>query len=625
MQNNAVKPAEPDMPILNQPELNKFEELIELPDTKPIIITDTSGIILYANESFAVTFNMKEGSFIGDANAEPNLGVLAENLEKSNYRNFHFDLLLQATSEKEPESFSVDSDRLFINEKEYLLFTFDSYSADKIIEGRINNLHNALEYGNVAVLITDNSGKINYSSKSFEEILNTSIEKLFGEKITEILLPYLSNKDLIELRDSIDLQKEWVKLISDMGKDGNLWFREIKLNPVLRNDTDAVSFILVAHDITNYVLKNRVIQNSERRQKSIINNISDPLIIINKKREKLFLETVNENFTVSFNISKQENEEIELEKAVSNELFKTLKDVIVRSENEKRQNIKFHFSDKICNKEYTGKLTSTEDPFDKSILYIINFLDITEQLRNEELLRAAYEKEIRLNKLKSAFLANMSHEIRTPLNAIIGYSELLQDDVQLKEYDSILENTMFLKDGVKRLLVLVENIIEASIIESGELEMELFQTDINSLIKDFYKNQKNKFGNRKVEFDCDFFSDVLKCSIDKDKFEKILTMIIQNAVKYNRENGIVLIQTLRENDKAVVKISDTGIGIEEDKLDTILEPFEQDEDEGYKRRYEGAGLGLTIAYKLTKAMNGNLTITSQVNEGTDVILEFPLI
>lgn len=218
----------------------------------------------------------------------------------------------------------------------------------------------------------------------------------------------------------------------------------------------------------------------------------------------------------------------------------------------------------------------------------------------------------------------MSHEIRTPLNAIIGYSELLEDDVQLKEYDSIAENTFFLKDGVKRLLKLVENIIEASIIESGELELEIEKTDINLIAKEIFENQKTKYENKKIVFDSDFLNTELYCKIDKEKLAKILLMIIENAVKYNRENGIVLVQTCRKDSGAFIKISDTGIGIEQDKLSAILEPFTQDEDEGYKRRYEGAGLGLTIAYKLTLAMNGKFNITSQPNEGTAVILEFPL-
>ncbi|KAB2839527.1 MAG: PAS domain S-box protein, partial [Melioribacteraceae bacterium] len=346
MQNNISKYDEHDISPNNENNLSRFGGLIELPDTKPLIITDTSGKILYANQSFQLIFELTCGCLIGQIKSEPNLEVVTQNLENSIYRNFHFDLLYQKNYEEEPSSYLVDVDRLLIDRKEFLLFAFDSYTAKKRNEGRINNLHNALEYGNVAVLITDDGGKINYSSKAFEDIFNTSIEKLYNNNITEILVPYLSTKDLIELRDSIELHKEWVKLISDVSKDGNLWFREIKLNPVYRNDSDTVSFILVAHDITNYVLKNRVIQNSERRQKSIINNISDPLIIINKKRDKLFLESVNENFCISFGFEKKENEETELKNLLNGELLKTLESVINKSEKSGNQNVKFHFSDK---------------------------------------------------------------------------------------------------------------------------------------------------------------------------------------------------------------------------------------------------------------------------------------
>lgn len=314
-----------------------------------------------------------------------------------------------------------------------------------------------------------------------------------------------------------------------------------------------------------------------------------------------------------------------MDEVVSGELYDNLYQAIRSCWESENFNIKFDFSDKENEKEYIGKLTYIENSFDNSSLYIINFSDITEQLKAQKNLQIAYEKEIKLNKLKSAFLANMSHEIRTPLNAIIGYSDILEDDVEYKDYDSLAENTANLKDGVKRLLVLVENIIEASVIESGDLELDAYEFDINLAAQEIYEYTISNNVDSKLSFSLDLSEEKIRCFLDKGKLEKILKMIVENAIKYNKKDGSVLINTFKNYNNAVIQISDTGIGIENEKLKTILEPFIQEEEEGYKRRFEGAGLGLTIAYKLTTAMNGKFLITSKVGQGTTVILEFPLI
>ena len=99
---------------------------------------------------------------------------------------------------------------------------------------------------------------------------------------------------------------------------------------------------------------------------------------------------------------------------------------------------------------------------------------------------------------------------------------------------------------------------------------------------------------------------------------------MDNAIKYNKSNGSVKIKISRYKNFCTVIFNDTGIGINKEKLTSILQPFIQEEEDGYLRKYEGAGLGLTIAHKLTTLMNGTLEVESKVDEGTKVTLRFPL-
>ena len=117
--------------------------------------------------------------------------------------------------------------------------------------------------------------------------------------------------------------------------------------------------------------------------------------------------------------------------------------------------------------------------------------------------------------------------------------------------------------------------------------------------------------------------DELKVEANEEKLERALKELIENAIKYNRENGRISIFTGEDKNYCMLQISDTGIGIEKEGLNKILKLFEQVEDQGYTRKYEGAGLGLSLANKLISFMNGKMSIVSQPEEGTTITICFP--
>ncbi|MDX1701165.1 MAG: HAMP domain-containing sensor histidine kinase, partial [Melioribacteraceae bacterium] len=256
-------------------------------------------------------------------------------------------------------------------------------------------------------------------------------------------------------------------------------------------------------------------------------------------------------------------------------------------------------------------------------LYIVNMTDITEQLEIERKLRDAYKKEISLNKLKSTFLANMSHEIRTPLNAIVGYSDLLEDDVKTMNYESSSRMTAYLKEGVNRLLKLVDNIVEVSLLESGNEEFELDRINLNKFINENSSTWIDEAKLKNVRIDFNLCNSNLEIEVNEEKLERAVKELVENAIKYNKEDGSIYISTSEDEDNNILQIADTGIGIEEDSLQKIFDLFEQVEQSGYTRKYEGAGLGLSLSNKLISFMNGKMSIASQINEGTTVTIIFP--
>ncbi|MGE5440551.1 MAG: ATP-binding protein, partial [Bacteroidota bacterium] len=434
---------------------------------------------------------------------------------------------------------------------------------------------------------------------------------------------FLEAPALEEVKSKIQLHEKCTKIISGIHEEGSLWYQEISITPVRKEESESVNFIVTANDITNYVLKNRIIKRSEERQKLIINNISDLLLIVRNEKESLFFENANDNFYETFSIKREKALERKIEEVFDEHFLMVLSQATTTLLRTKSDFHEFRYKNYVLDREYLGSITFTEDLYESQRIFIISLKDITEQLLNEERLRKAYQKETHINKLKSSFLANMSHEIRTPLNAIVGYSELIEDDVIAGNVESAAELFPYLKEGYNRLLKLVDNILEVSLIQSGETEFEIGRTRISEILRAVYQDLMNAAIEKTLAFDLDIEDENLSINADSRKLEKIISALADNAIKYTEARGRVSLSSRMEGSYAKIIISDTGIGIKKENLARMFEAFTQ-EDEGHKRQFEGAGLGLTIAYNLTKMMGGELTVDSILTEGTTITLSFPI-
>ena len=610
-----------DIGSIDQDIITKFESLEELPNTKPIVLLNKEGVILYVNNTLKNQYGFEEGESAFKLNSEPDLKILLERVIEKNLRNFGCEF--HVLNIDKYENYYLELERLYLDKKEFFLLQIEEISKRYKIAEKLNTFSQALDSVDVGVTIADNNGIIKFVSSSFEKFLNKRIDALYNCSLATTMEKYLSDIELEELNIAIGEKRKWVKVISDISQDGDVFYKEIRLN-VLNNTADrSTSLILTANDITEQVKQARLLKRSEQKQKSIINNISDPILIVRKEHNELIFENANNSFYKNIYITSEQTLENKLIETIKPQLFDLIETSVNNLLQDNRIHAKFHYYDVEKNKRFIGKVSYTDDHYDNTRLFIINLTDITEQLEIEKKLREAYNKEISLNKLKSSFLANMSHEIRTPLNAIVGYSELLEDDVKAQDYESSTEMTSHLKDGVKRLLNLVDNIVEVSLLESGNFEMEFEEVNVKEVITDNKSKWIKQGNNKNISFEFNIKNNNLFIIANQEKLEKALTEVVFNAVKYNIENGRIVISACKKENNIIIKICDTGIGIEEKELKKILELFNQVGEEGYKRRYEGAGLGLSIANKLINFMKGELNIQSQPTQGTTITITFP--
>ncbi len=243
--------------------------------------------------------------------------------------------------------------------------------------------------------------------------------------------------------------------------------------------------------------------------------------------------------------------------------------------------------------------------------------EIKERKKMDVELKKALKKTEDANYLKNAFLANMSHEIRTPLNGIIGFSSLLETELSLMENEELYEYANGIQQSGDRLMHLLNNVIDISKIEANDMDVDIKSCFVNEIVKNVSELYSFKVNDKGIKFNTKL-NEIPKALADEPKLTKILSDIIDNALKYTEKGFINVLTDFNEDDeKVMIIVKDTGIGIDESYLDHIFEAFRQ-ESLGYSRSYQGAGLGLPLAKRLVELMEGEIRVESTKGIGTTV-------
>lgn len=277
----------------------------------------------------------------------------------------------------------------------------------------------------------------------------------------------------------------------------------------------------------------------------------------------------------------------------------------------------------------TVQSSNTENQIDSNLANLAELISpqislMLSKAVNAQIVNDSLRKAEESDRLKTSFLSNMSHEVRTPLNSIIGFATLLlEEDLDPTETPSFAS---YILNSGNALLKIIDDIVDIAKIEAGELKINKVDTDLNLLIKDVFKKLSSMLDNEskreikpELQFDAALMGSIIKT--DPFRLRQAIINICENAVKFTAK-GKVSICVNKKDDFLTISISDTGIGMEQSKLNNIFDQFKQVE-EGDTRLYGGTGIGLSISKSIVKMLGGHISVESTINKGSNFTVILP--
>ncbi|MBN2213961.1 MAG: PAS domain S-box protein [Bacteroidales bacterium] len=500
----------------------------------------------------------------------------------------------------------------------------------KQAEQEIKRLSLALDQSANTVVITDIDGKIEYVNKAFTKTTGYTSEEVIN-KNPRIIKSGKMNADFYKkLWKTILSGNKWEGEFLNRKKNGDLFWENANITPVRNQEGKIVRFIAIKEDITLRKLTEQALKMSEEQYRTLVSNVPGTIYraAYNKNRTIYYISNAVKDLT---GYPPEDFTNDLRRKFISiihpDDLERVLDTIQMGIKNFKQYNIEYRIITKENKVRWvTDKGTAIFDE-NKKIQWLDGFiLDISDRIEVLEEFRKAKNQAELANQSKSEFLANMSHEIRTPLNSILGFTELLENEITNKIYLNYLNS---IKSSSKNLLTLINDILDLSKVEAGKMDINFKYFDIRTILRELEQIFFIKIQGKKIGFHLVISEEIPNyIYLDEERLRQIMLNLVGNAIKFT-EKGHVTVRITAENvdhhtkkiDKLIIDVEDTGIGIRKEVIKHIFDTFRQVYQQDNKK-YEGTGLGLAISKRLVEIMNGAISVTSRPGSGSTFKVEF---
>ncbi|OJV35493.1 MAG: hypothetical protein BGO29_05265 [Bacteroidales bacterium 36-12] len=562
------------------------------------------------------------------------------------------------------EQYSKPLDRwynvfVFSPKKYYFTTFFTDITRTKKTREQEQLFNLALDQSPASIVITDFNANIEFVNKKFCDISGYSYEELIGNNPNILSSGKQSVDFYVNFWKTLTSGQVWEGELINKRKNGDLFWEYATISPVKDSTGRTTHYFGVKEDITSRKANEKLIHKFSK----IIEN-SPNMILITDSEFKI--EYVNPSFCLLSGYSFEEitgrtykflrlaNED----RAANVELWQKIeaKDVWRGEIIDKRKGGELYWQDLTINtindingnvvnyvaimqdvterKKIEGEIKEINLSLEQKVKERTSELSVTNEfLMNEIIIRKKHEAELKVarndaekaNKAKSEFISRMSHELRTPMNSILGFAQLFSmgelNDMQKKGVEHILNSG-------NHLLKLINEVLDISKIESGKLSLSIELVKIKEIVEEAVDLVRPLTVSKNISILVDLKNcDNLSIKVDKQRLLQVIINLLNNAIKYNVNDGSVTLKVDIEKDsdstenKIKISVIDTGIGVEEKNLIRLFTHFERMEEA--INIAEGTGLGLSIAKELIELMNGTIAVTSKVGEGSTFYILLP--
>jgi PAS domain S-box-containing protein len=464
-----------------------------------------------------------------------------------------------------------------------------------------------------AVFITSNDS-ILYANKSATFLMEGTINELIGKNVFDFV-----HRNCVEQAKTRRSQKikslVEQKMVTLKGKHIDV---EVASFPYLNEELNQPTLISIVRNISERK-KWQEMQTQQLYFKGIVfNSLQMGLIAVEDKIVTMINEKSTEILAADYRLKnniKTEKDMIKLIQASVKMNSETPQLEKILDNGEIKTNIEFkHKKGKTLEIDF---IPITSD--DKAISYVLVIKDIEHRKKIERDLNIAKSQAEKANQMKSMFLSQISHDLRTPLNTIQGYTQISLSELDgNSEKDSYRLNKIY--GASKQLLKLIDEILDFSAIESGSINLSFEEIPLKAFIDDCVHSFMDK-PNLSVNIFVKPIDSKIHLLTDPIRLRQILDNLISNAIKYNKKNGSILIEVEENGEDVTIKVSDTGLGIPQNELNQIFNPFYRSKK--HMTFWKGTGLGLAIVSKLTEEMNGKVGVDSEEDKGSTFYVTLP--
>lgn len=536
----------------------------------------------------------------------------------------------------------------------------------KRLEDETQKLLQAIEQTADSIIITDNNGGIHYVNPAFENITGYKLDEVVG-KTPRILKSGVHDTAFYqELWDTILSGKVYQMESVNKKKSGELFIEAQTISPIIDINGEITHFVSTAKDITE---KKRVETELEKHREHLEELVATRTDQLQKAKDEL--QGINDELLKEIEVRAQVEKSLKASEKRLEDILNYApilvyindlegRYLLINKEFEKLEGLKnfdvvgktdLELFEQNCaerniaqNKKvletkqaqmFENKSTKPDgDHYFVDILFPIFdgngevyatcgwSIDITARKKSEQILTEAKEKAEEADRMKSAFLATMSHELRTPLNSIIGFTGILMMQIPGPLNDEQLKQLGMAKKSAQHLLELINDVLDISKIEAGQLVVSYSIFDFKKMIEQIISIAKPLADKKNMKLELVVSDEITEIRSDERRVGQIFLNLVNNAIKFT-EQGSVKVLCEKRGDEIISKVIDTGIGMNPTDLDKLFKPFSQIET-GTTRNYEGTGLGLSISQKLVEKLGGKILAESEYGIGSTFTVILPV-